>query len=130
MHQQTRGLDGILAGARIALVENDPSLNRAYSRLLRAHGFAVDSYLSAEACLARAGAPLRCLVLDIDLDGMSGLALQHTLRAAGNPVPIVFISGGDCPHARAQARALGCHGFLDKPFAGAELVALVRAAVL
>lgn len=118
---------------QVALVENDASLNRAYSRLLRAHGYTVDSYLSAEDFMAAAivddTATPACLVLDIDLDGMSGLALQRCLRAASNRVPIVFITGGDDGRAETQAHAQGCQGFMRKPFGGAQLHAAIAAAI-
>lgn len=117
----------------LALVEDDPSLNRAYARLLRAHGYTVDCHLSAEAFIAASlesgtRAPA-CLVLDIDLNGMSGLALQRHLRAAQNGVPIVFITGGDDAHAETQAHAQGCQGFMRKPFAAAQLHAAIVAAL-
>lgn len=113
----------------VALVENDPSLNRAYSRLLRVTGHTVSSYVSAEAFLADTSAAPACLVLDIDLDGMSGLALQRTLRADNKRIPIIFITGGDDAHAETQARALGCQGFIQKPFMAAQLYAAIEGAV-
>lgn len=105
----------------VALVENDVSLNRAYTRVLKAYGWRVDSYLSAEALLADGTVSHDCLVLDIDLGGMSGLALQAHLRAANNPVPVVFITGGESFGPQVQAYARGCSGFLRKPFASVDL---------
>jgi FixJ family two-component response regulator len=112
----------------VALVENDVSLNRAYSRVLRAHGWTVDSYLSAEALLAAGPVAPDCLVLDIDLGGMSGLALHAYLRAAHNAVPVIFITGGENPGAEAQAWAGGCRGFLRKPFSAVQLQAAILGA--
>jgi FixJ family two-component response regulator len=112
----------------VALVENDASLNRAYARLLRAQGCRVDAFLSAEAFLA-AGLHPACLVLDVDLDGMSGLALQRHLRAGNSLLPIIFITGGDTAEAEQQAHAQGCHGFIRKPFGGAQLHAAISEAV-
>jgi FixJ family two-component response regulator len=109
----------------VALVENDVSLNRAYSRVLKAWGWRVDSFLSAEALLAAGAVSHDCLVLDIDLDGMSGLALLARLRAAHNQVPVVFITGGDALGAEVEAFALGCNAFLRKPFSAVDLHAAV-----
>ncbi|UUZ53787.1 response regulator [Massilia sp. H-1] len=70
-----------------------------------AHGFAVEAFLSAELLLARTETnTLDCLLLDIDLDGMSGLDLQATLQHLGDTTPIVFITGRDHPDARARAQ--------------------------
>ena len=114
----------------IALVENDLPTNRAFARLLRAHGFAVETYLSAELLLAReACAPLACLLLDIDLDGMSGLALQQHLQQQGNAVPIIFVTGRDDPAARQKAFEAGCSAFLHKPVKGQVLVEAIGAAI-
>jgi FixJ family two-component response regulator len=112
----------------VALVENDVSLNRAYARLLRAHGWRTDAFLSAEDFLA-AGLSPACLVLDVDLDGMSGLALQRLLRSGGMQLPIIFITGGDGDEAERQARAQGCQGFIRKPFSGEQLHAAIAAAL-
>lgn len=115
---------------RIALVENDLPTNRALARLLRAHGFAVEAFASAELLLARPGNDvLDCLLLDIDLDGMSGLDLQATLARQGDTTPIVFITGRDHPDARARAGRLGCSGFLCKPVRSEVLVDAIASAI-
>jgi len=115
---------------RIALVENDLPTNRALARLLRAHGFAVEAFESAELLLARpASDALDCLLLDIDLDGMSGLDLQATLARQGDTTPIVFITGRDHPDARARAGRLGCSGFLCKPVRSEVLVDAIASAI-
>jgi FixJ family two-component response regulator len=116
--------------AVIALVENDLPTNRAFARLLRAHGFTVETYLSAELLLARAPGPaIDCLLLDVDLDGMSGLDLQQRLHDAKAPTPIIFITGRDDPAVRARAFELGCTGFLCKPVESHVLVDAIRAAL-
>ncbi|SHG62513.1 response regulator [Massilia sp. CF038] len=114
---------------RIALVENDLPTNRALARLLRAHGYAVDAFVSAEQLLTLApGATFDCLLLDIDLDGMSGLALQEMLVHQGDRTPVIFITGRDHPEARQRATRLGCSSFLCKPVSSALLVAAIRSA--
>lgn len=115
---------------RIALVENDLPTNRAFARLLRAHGFTVETYLSAELLLSRSEPwALDCLLLDIDLDGMSGLDLQLHLLQHGDPTPVVFITGRDDPDARLRAEKLGCRGFLFKPVKSLDLVDAIALAI-
>lgn len=107
---------------RIALVENDLPTNRAFARLLRAHGFTVESYVSAEALLTRnEPSALACLLLDIDLDGMSGLDLQSHLQLQGDFTPVIFITGRHSPAAHQRAERLGCCAFLHKPVKALDL---------
>lgn len=115
----------------IAVVENDLPLSRALERLLRAHGFLVRSYPSAELFRARdaAAATIDCLLLDIDLDGMSGLDLQLQLRKERVGLPIIFITGRDDPQAKARAFAAGCDGYLCKPFESGQLTGAIGAAL-
>ena len=114
----------------VALVENDLPTNRAFARLLRAHGFTVEAFVSAESLLERAAlAALDCLLLDIDLDGMSGLELRQRLQRQGVGVPVIFVTGRDDPAARVLAHQLGCGAFLCKPVNGAVLVDAIRAAM-
>jgi FixJ family two-component response regulator len=116
--------------AVIALVENDLPTNRAFARLLRAHGFTVEAYPSAELLLARAPGPaIDCLLLDVDLDGMSGLDLQQQLYDRQAPTPIIFITGRDDPAVRARAFELGCASFLCKPVESHVLVDAIHAAL-
>lgn len=117
------------ASHRIALVENDLPTNRAFARLLRAHGFTVETFASAELLLERGGgAVLDCLLLDIDLGGMSGLDLQQHLQRHGDATPVVFITGRDDPDARSRAMRRGC-GFLAKPVQAQVLVDAIDAAI-
>jgi FixJ family two-component response regulator len=114
----------------IALVENDLPTNRAFARLLRAHGFKVEAFGSAEQLLARAPEPaVHCLLLDVDLDGMSGLELQQQLRDQLVATPIIFITGRDDLSVRARAFEAGCSQFLSKPVESHVLVAAIRSAI-
>ena len=117
-------------GPLVTVVDDNAALREAVESLLRSVGFAARGFESAEAFLgAGAGTRTDCLILDARLPGMSGPALHRRLRAAGDRVPVIFISahdGGD----EAAARALqdGAIAFLRKPFPdGALLDALRRA---
>jgi len=111
----------------VAVVDDDETLCRSYARLLRAAGMQPITYASAEAFLADAKHPrFDCLVLDIQLTGMSGLDLQRQLAAAGGAVPIVFITAHDDPQARARAFASGCAGYFRKTDSGSEVLETIR----
>lgn len=107
----------------VAVVENDAAMLKALERLLRASGFQSELFASAESYLARrAGAEIGCLILDIDLGGISGMELQRRLVAAGDAPPIVFVTSQVESAFREQAQALGCVAYLRKPFPSHELL--------
>ena len=113
----------------VAVVDDDESLCRSLSRYLKAAHFQPIAYLSAEAFLSDTKHPkFDCLVLDIQLGGMSGLELSRRLYADHDGTPVVFITAHDDPEVRAQAEALGCAGFLRKSDPGAEVLAAIRRA--
>jgi FixJ family two-component response regulator len=114
----------------VFLVDDDPGVSRALSRILREEGFNVETFDSAEAFLARRGRrPEGCLVLDVTMPGIDGIELQRRLAAAGQPLPIVFVTGhGDIPMSVLAIKA-GAADFLTKPVATPALVAAIRAAI-
>ena len=92
-------------------------------------GYAVESFDSAEEFLASGSArKAACLIVDIQLPGITGLELQDRLAGAGNPVPIVFVSAQGTQANREKAMSRGATGFLAKPFRRDDLVRLVEAA--
>jgi FixJ family two-component response regulator len=113
----------------VFLVDDDVHVLRAHARLLREHGLATATFESAEAFLAQHDASRRgCLVLDVNLPGLNGLALQRRLLEVG-PLPIIFLTGyGDIPTSVRAIKA-GAQDFLTKPVPGEVLVAAVRAAL-
>lgn len=107
----------------VAVVDDDESICRSLSRLLRAAHFQPVTYLSAEAFLADAKHPrFDCLVLDIQLGGMTGLELSKRLNAVHNTTPIVYITAFDDAAARAEAEAIGCAGYFRKTDAWASIL--------
>ena len=112
----------------ISIVDDDPSVRRALSRLFESEGYDVEAFGSAAEFLA--SAPLGrigCLVLDIRLGEMTGLELQERLAADQSSIPIVFITAHDDGPTRQRASATGA-GYLPKPFSGAALLAAVKRA--
>jgi FixJ family two-component response regulator len=116
------------AQPRVALVEDDVALRLALTRLLRFAHFDVDPFGSAEAFLAAAG-PYACLVLDLQLPGLSGLELAEHLQAGGDRTPLVFITGSGEHLIREVKRRTG-FPCLAKPVDEAALLMAIATALL
>jgi FixJ family two-component response regulator len=113
----------------VAVVDDDESLCRSLKRLLSASGFQPISYLSAEAFLADPKhADFDCLVLDIQLGGMSGIELHRKLRRDHDNTPVIFITAQDGPEAREEAFADGCAGYFHKNDSGFDVIEAIRRA--
>ena len=116
--------------AVVYVVDDDPSVRRALSRLIRSVGLPVETFPSAKAFLDR---PISdqpaCLVLDVRLPGPSGLDLQSALREARRPLPIVFITGHASVSTSVRAMKGGAVDFLQKPFNDQDLLDSVQRAI-
>jgi FixJ family two-component response regulator len=113
-----------------AVVDDDASLCRSFSRLLCAAGFQPITYSSAEAFLEDVKRPrFDCLLLDIQLGGMSGLELSRRLAAVKDSTPVIFITAHDDPEVQAQALAGGCAAYFRKTDSGQLVVDAIRHAV-
>ena len=118
------------ANIYVAIVDDDKSICRALSRLLRVSGFQPISYPSAEAFLADDKHPkFDCMILDIHFDGISGIDLGRHLAKAGSTTPIIFISAHDDVEVQEQAFALGCAAYLHKPQPGPAVIEAIRKAI-
>lgn len=118
----------------VFVVDDDLRVQRALSNLLSSAGFRVATFGSAGAFLdsEKPDCP-GCLVLDLNLPGMSGLELQERLaswsQVCGRALPIVFITGyGDVPSS-VRAMKGGAVEFLQKPFSDDELLRAIQAAI-
>ena len=104
---------------------------RSLGRLLRAAGMQPITYASAEAFLADTKHPLfDCLVLDVQLGGMSGIELGQRLAAEGGHAPFICITAHDDPETRAEAEAAGCAAFFRKTDSGADVLDAIRRVTL
>jgi FixJ family two-component response regulator len=111
----------------LAVIDDDASVRRALCRLLRAAGWDVTTFATAEEFLQAPARPA-CLILDLHLPGMSGLELQERLRAEGRNLPVIFITAYGDERTRQQALAGGAAAFLPKPFEEACLLSALRRA--
>jgi len=107
----------------ISVVDDDESVRESLPDLLRELGFEVEAFASAEQFLeSRALGVTDCLVLDVAMPGMSGIALQRELRDRGSEIPIVFITA----YSDEIARPSPC---LTKPFSDQALLDAVNLAL-
>ena len=114
---------------RVAIVEDDPSHGRAIARLLRASGMETLTFESAEAYLDRGDGPAAdCLLVDVELTGMSGFELQRRLAATACAPPVVFLSAIDEPAEAVREKAGGC-AFVRKTEPAESLLAAIRHAL-
>ena len=112
------------------VIDDDPSMQRSLDTLLRSVGLDVRLFSSAQEFMRaeRPDAP-GCLVLDVRLPGMSGLAFQQELVKAGVALPVIFLTGhGDVPMT-ARAMKAGAAEFLTKPFDEQVLLDAIHAAI-
>jgi FixJ family two-component response regulator len=116
--------------AVVAIVDDDPSVREGLGSLIRSAGWGVEAFASAQEFLARPRAETpSCLILDLQLPGLSGLDLQKQMAEAGVEIPIIFLTGhGNIP-ASVQAMKAGAVEFLTKPFDEQELLRAVQEAL-
>jgi FixJ family two-component response regulator len=123
-------LDRDVGPAIICVVDDDDSVLRALRRLLAASGFAVEVFSSAEGFLASTYRQrAACLVLDVQLRGSSGFDLQRELVAAGERIPVIFITAHDDAPTRDRARQAGAVRYLRKPFDDDSLLDAINSAI-
>ena len=111
----------------VVVVDDDPSFRNFLSRLIQTIGVKTLLFTSAEEFLAapQPDGPC-CLVLDVQMPGLSGLDLQRELTRRGRPLPIVFTTGhGDIPMT-VEAMKAGAIGFLSKPFRNQEMIDAIK----
>jgi FixJ family two-component response regulator len=116
--------------AVIAVVDDDPSVRKGLDRLIRSLGWQAETFASAQEFLdhPRNETP-SCLVLDLQLPGLSGLDLQKRMAEAGLQIPVVFLTGhGDIP-ATVKAMKAGAVEFLTKPVDEQDLLRAIQEAI-
>jgi DNA-binding NtrC family response regulator len=114
-------------GSPVYIVDDDASVREAVESLVRSAGFRAETFASAQEFLAspRPHVP-SCLVLDVELPGISGLDLQHELAKSDAQIPIIFLTGhGDIPMT-VRAIQAGALEFLTKPIDDEDLLNAIR----
>jgi FixJ family two-component response regulator len=118
-------------GARklVIVVDDELGVLKGIGRLLKARGFDSELFSSVKDFQNRASLQLAvCLVLDINLNGESGIDIRRKLTATWPSVPAIFITGNDSAAARKAAMEAGCIAYLTKPFSANSLLDAIEKA--
>ncbi|MGA2046443.1 MAG: response regulator [Terracidiphilus sp.] len=114
----------------IAIVDDDEPLREALGSVLKAAGFSIDTFASAEEFLNSPNREeIACLILDVRLPGMSGIELQRRLFEAGDATPIIFVTAHGDASLRDVLIKAGAAGFLNKPVRSDRLLREIYAAL-
>ena len=115
----------------IGVVDDDEAVLKALGRLLRACGYEVRAFASAQEFLdqdPKIDEQLDCLVVDVHMPGRSGIELKADLDLAGRAVPVVLVTGAADAKLKARAIADGVVALLQKPFTEVELLRAIELA--
>ena len=114
----------------VSIVDDDASVRAGLESLVRSLGYEACVFASAEALLSspRLG-DTGCLIVDVQMPGMTGLDLQTELQARRCAIPIIFITAFPEERIRRHAEAAGAVGFFGKPVEGGILVDCLDAAL-
>jgi FixJ family two-component response regulator len=110
----------------ISVVDDDPSIRRSLTNLFDSLGLSVAAFASAEEFLNSDLSATECLVLDVELPGMSGLDLLDHLTQGRYELRVVMLTAHADAHTRKRAAELGASAFLSKPFRSDELMRSVE----
>lgn len=116
--------------ASVLIVDDDASVRAGLGRLMRCAGYAVETFASPQEFLAAVlpSGPA-CLVLDVRMHDVGGLALKERLNQNGNHIPVIMITADEGGNAREKAVALGVAGFFHKPVDGRSLIDAIEFAL-
>ena len=113
----------------VIVVDDDAGFLKGVVRLLTHNGIQSRAFASAEALIENGGPQTAtCLLLDINLGGISGIELQRRLAASGSKCPVIFMTAHDDEATRNDAVDAGCMAYLCKPFAAHDLLDAIRKA--
>ncbi len=114
----------------VIVVDDDTGFLKGVARLLTHNGIQSRTFASAEALIENGSAQrATCLLLDINLGGISGIELRRRLAASGSKCPVIFMTAHDDEATRNDAVDAGCIAYLCKPFAAHDLLDAIRKAV-
>jgi FixJ family two-component response regulator len=114
----------------IWIIDDDPDIRKALERVLSLHGYRARSFASVAEFYARAmPQEAACLILDIHLNGESGIDLKRQLSRSVPTLPVVFITGRDCSANREAAQQAGAAAYLPKPFGSKALLDALETAI-
>ena len=111
----------------VSIIDDDEPVRKATARLLMSAGFRAETFASAEEFFnSGLGRSPSCLIVDMQMPGISGLQLYARLVASGTPVPTIIITAYPDERVRARALRAGIISYLGKPFSADELIECIR----
>ena len=114
---------------RVFIIDDDQGILDALNRFLRTAGYETKAYSSPQAFLEEHDPSMPgCVVLDLSMPRMNGLAVQRELVTRGTERPIIFLSGRGTVPASVEAMKAGAVDFLPKPLKGDELLSAIKVA--
>ena len=116
--------------ARIAIIDDDAGVRESTRQLLRSRGYLTLAFESAEDFL-KSGEVVQasCVVTDVRMPGMSGVALQAWLKAQGSTIPMIFVTAFPEQKIQEQVLAAGARAYLAKPYQAPDLINCIEAAL-
>ena len=119
-----------MARNQISIIDDDESVRKTTTLLIESFGFQARGFDSAEKFLTSGHVnDTSCLLVDILMPGMNGLQLQSQLTAAGNRIPIIFMTAQEDEESRRRALQAGAVAFLDKPLRDVQLLQIIHSAL-
>ena len=113
----------------LSIVDDDESVRELTKALVRSLGYAARTFPSAEEFLRSKLEETSCLILDVQMKGLSGIELQERLISAGRPIPIIFITAVLDEQIRNQVLEAGAIDILSKPFSDDRLASCLISAL-
>jgi len=113
----------------ISIVDDDESVRESTKALVRSLGYSSCAFASAEEFLNAANYDTNCLIVDIQMTGLSGVELHERLKAEGRHIPVIFITAFADERTRGHALESGAVGFLRKPFSDEKLTSCIDSAL-
>ena len=113
----------------ISIVDDDESVRESTKALVRSLGYGARTFSSAEEFLGSNPDDAGCLIVDVQMKGLSGVELHERLIAEGRQVPVIFITGFPDERTRNRALEAGAIAFLRKPFSDEKLTNSIEAAL-
>lgn len=114
----------------VAIIDDEGSVRRALSRLLRSADYRAEAFASAAAFLESLSVRVPdCLILDLQMPGMTGLELQERLLQLDCRLPVIVITAHDDAERQNRCLSMGASHYLCKPLEGNELLGAVESSV-
>jgi FixJ family two-component response regulator len=113
----------------ISIVDDDESVRESTKALVRSLGYSACAFASAEEFLNADTGDTNCLIVDIQMKGLSGVELHERLKEEGRRIPVIFITAFADGRTRGRALETGAIAFLRKPFSDEKLTTCINSAL-